>query len=346
MHIFWDFTKHCNLNCIHCYNAKDREIGAEDSTLKSQLELIDSLCERYPRSTLHFLGGEPLISPNFSTVFEYAHNKGFKLEVTTNGTVSNPKLVDLVATHSRTIHLSLDSTSREINDKIRGRNVFNKVEKFLSLIRKYNYLGRINLSFTLTKLSIMETDALVEYCLKNGILHLTISPIKLLGNATITSDSLAISAGEYITFVTKLSKRSLGERIDIRVTGGSMRLKEHIKWNYYTDIVSVEKGCNAGTGQLRISWDGVISPCIMANGSNTFASSSKWRAETGSDIVRIVNSHEFDSFSKTAKNITQTEMPNICISCEYHSTGDCFAGCGIQKEYGSAKICEELKGMY
>lgn len=345
MHIFWDFTRHCNLDCVHCYNAPERTAGPEDAIQALQLKTVEDLAENYPRATLHFLGGEPLVSRTFETVFQRAIDKGFRLEVTTNGTVSTDRKISLLRNNCDIVHLSLDSIDPDKNDAIRGKGVFGRVQRFITLWNNQNKrdtVAAINLSFTLTKISLSEAPRLVEFCLTNRIPRLTVSPIKILGSAENSSPHLSITARDYIQFVTSLAKSSLGEDLGIRATGGSQRFADYIKRNFYSKIVDVEPACDASIGQLRLSWDCKLAPCIMgAKAAPLFA--NEWTIDPNFGGVKaVLAAKSFKTFARNAHQASLRREPSVCTTCDYFKSRTCYAGCPIQKEYGPARLCEEL----
>jgi len=349
MHIFWDFTRHCNLSCVHCYNAPDRASGPDDATLELQLETVTNLAKKYPQAVLHFLGGEPLVSPNFEQVFGHAMQKGFRTEVTTNGTVITKSKMKLLTNDSSIVHLSLDSINEERNDAIRGSGVFKRVTRFLKEWNSFDTGSRkaaLNLSFTLTRSTLDEAADLVEFCLLHQIPRLTISPIKILGSAETTKENMSVTARDYIAFVSTLAKRALGEDMRIRATGGSKRFANYIKWNYYSNIVDVEPACDSSVGQLRLSWDCKLAPCIMgAKAAPLFAEEWSIRPNEKQGVERILSTTSFQSFAKNAHRASLTREPSICSDCDHFRDRTCYAGCPIQKEYGPARLCEALTDL-
>lgn len=346
MHIFWDYTRECNLKCSHCYNAVERLKSPPDLEKKSRFNLINQISQKYSNSTLHFLGGEPLISSDFVEVAIYAKRLGFKLQVTTNGTVNNKKIIQFLVNNFSIVHLSLDGADAFINDKVRGKGVFVEVVKF---IQNWNNCSErekrssiLNLSFTVTKPSLNNARDIINFCLKNHIDRLTIQPVKIIGNATYNSQTLGITAEEYFKFGEEVAKTSVGEPLEIKLTGGSMRYKDYIKWNFYNDIVDVEPSCNSGSGQLRITSTGKILPCFMGGKAPIFIQKQWQLSNNKNELNNILSANSFQSFTKEAHKKSVSQTPDICSNCEYLVNHQCFPGCPLQGNYTSALLCKVL----
>lgn len=343
MHIFWDYTKKCNLKCVHCYNAPERAIASPDLSTTDRLKLVYDLAKQYRGKTLHFLGGESLTSDDFKEVCKTAVEQGFKIQVTTNGTRNDDELITFLYNNCSIVHVSLDGANKTFNDKIRGKGVFKAVEKFLFAWQKRKVERRgalLNLSFTVTSLTLNSYKQIIDFCLKRAVDTLTIQPVKLLGNAVKNGKQLGITAEEYVTFAENIARYSLGESLKINLTGGSKKLKEYIKWNFYNDIVSVESHCDSGIRQLRITSTGVILPCIMGKTASSYIQ-RKW--ETGNTTVSMITqSNSFREFTSKVHKASVTKGSDICNKCEYLERRECYPGCPVQEKFGPAMVCEAL----
>ena len=88
-----DWTRRCNLRCRHCF-VRDTA-GAELDTAGVR-RVLDALAD----GGVLFLvvtGGEPLLRPDFRTLFEHAKRRGFVLTLFTNGGLIDQPLADFLA---------------------------------------------------------------------------------------------------------------------------------------------------------------------------------------------------------------------------------------------------------
>ncbi len=72
--VWLELTKRCNCRCIHCYNATDKA-KPNDMSLADFYLAIDKLEEYGDIIELQFIGGEPLLCPDFDRMLDYASKK-------------------------------------------------------------------------------------------------------------------------------------------------------------------------------------------------------------------------------------------------------------------------------
>ena len=120
--IYIEITNSCNLNCDFCIK-NDRE-----NKFLSEEEFIQILDKIKPyTSYLYFhILGEPLMHPKINEFIDMAHEKGFNVNITTNG-----YLVDRIKTNNiRQLNVSLHSFNERYGTDLKAYldNIFNKVD--------------------------------------------------------------------------------------------------------------------------------------------------------------------------------------------------------------------------
>ena len=93
-----ELTERCNQDCQHCCinrpaqdaNAKAREMGT-NAVMRVLREAAGMGCSR-----VCFTGGEPLLRPDFETLYMYARRLGFRVQLFTNATLLTPSLAALL----------------------------------------------------------------------------------------------------------------------------------------------------------------------------------------------------------------------------------------------------------
>ena len=143
----WHITQKCDLHCRHCY---DR--GQYTSlSLEQEINILDDFagfCSSHNVfGQVTFTGGNPLLHPNFETLYREAAARGF-----TTAVLGNPATLDeverLVAIQPPSFYqVSLEGLE-EHNDYIRGRGHFAKVFRFLDLLREKNIFSMVMLTLT------------------------------------------------------------------------------------------------------------------------------------------------------------------------------------------------------
>ena len=128
---YFEITNQCNLNCMTCYNRS----GANKERLEISPEQLRSSIERlsvYELERILIAGGEPTLHSDFDEILnlvdKYSH---LSFGIVTNGTIHNPKLIDMLNTRDNfTLQVSLDGSNEEENAKTRGSGNYNKTIEF------------------------------------------------------------------------------------------------------------------------------------------------------------------------------------------------------------------------
>jgi len=91
----WEITCRCNLRCVMCYtdcfNTPDRL--RQELTFPEIVRIMDEIQEAGCLELI-LTGGEPLARRDFLDIYAYAKQKGFLVEVFTNGTLLTEKIAD------------------------------------------------------------------------------------------------------------------------------------------------------------------------------------------------------------------------------------------------------------
>jgi organic radical activating enzyme len=95
--IQWDLGRKCNFNCSYCWPTSHNKI---DKWLPIQklLEVVDKICDSFEgQLQFNFAGGEPTLHPDFLTLCMHIWEKGHRIHVQTNGSMSERKAKELAA---------------------------------------------------------------------------------------------------------------------------------------------------------------------------------------------------------------------------------------------------------
>ncbi|MGD8922955.1 MAG: radical SAM protein [Candidatus Zixiibacteriota bacterium] len=114
----WEITSQCNLTCPHCYSAAMRRPHNEMDTAECK-SVIDALA-RIGVGTIGWTGGEPLMRKDLEELIAYAGENGLRCNITTNGVLLDRQRAEsLLAAGNRTIQISLDGSTPELNRLMR-----------------------------------------------------------------------------------------------------------------------------------------------------------------------------------------------------------------------------------
>lgn len=103
-------THRCNLRCRFCQIPNERTEELDTETMKLVIRKLDRL------GIAHLSisgGGEPLLRDDFAEILRYAVGRGLQVKLTSNGTMSRAKYVDLLASGIAEIGISLDGVRGE-----------------------------------------------------------------------------------------------------------------------------------------------------------------------------------------------------------------------------------------
>lgn len=157
-HVLIELTYKCNLSCKHCY--ADTCSKKEMST-KQVKNIIDQLSEMNVMY-LTFTGGEVFVRKDFIDIFDYAIEKGFVIEIFSNGVNVNDNLIKHIAdSHIKCFHCSLYSYRADVHDEITG--IKGSFDKTVDTLKKFKELGtKINIKTVIMNDNKNDLEGLIE----------------------------------------------------------------------------------------------------------------------------------------------------------------------------------------
>ncbi|WP_024859128.1 radical SAM/SPASM domain-containing protein [Ruminococcus albus] len=114
-------TEKCNLCCSYCYEGIKRNIAMDDEVIEKTISFIQEHMERGKSNMINFHGGEPLLAlDGIEKIMVKCGKFGrFGYSLTTNGTVMNDRVIDVLKKNNVYVSLSIDGTEKvhDINRK-------------------------------------------------------------------------------------------------------------------------------------------------------------------------------------------------------------------------------------
>jgi selenobiotic family peptide radical SAM maturase len=143
----WHVTQACDLHCRHCYDRSDRSELTLDEALRILDDLDDFCTTKHVKGQVSFTGGNPLLHPDFPTIYRAAANLGFNLAILGNP-APRERLDALISIQPPSFfQVSLEGLP-EYNDSIRGNGHFERVMNFLDLLRDLDVYSMVMLTLT------------------------------------------------------------------------------------------------------------------------------------------------------------------------------------------------------
>ncbi len=173
----WHITQACDLHCRHCY---DRD-QYKSLSLQQALAILDDMQQFCSGHNVHgqitFTGGNPLLYPDFETLYQEAADRGFTLAILGNPT-TREQMERLIAIQPPAFYqVSLEGLE-EHNDYMRGKDHFKRVLAFLDLLRELNVYSMVML--TLSRDNMNQVLPLAEI-LRNKVDLFTFNRLSLVG---------------------------------------------------------------------------------------------------------------------------------------------------------------------
>lgn len=137
-----DLTYRCNNNCRHCWlrippDAKEKEEELSFEEIKNIIDEARKMgCRRWVIS-----GGEPMLRPDFSDIFDYITKKCAFYSLNTNGTLITSKIADLLKRKGSKM-IALYGATAETHDYITRQP-----GSFEALMRGFSYLKEAGAGF-------------------------------------------------------------------------------------------------------------------------------------------------------------------------------------------------------
>ena len=165
--VVWNCTRHCNLNCLHCYANASNGSGPDMMSTKEAESFIEGLAD-FGVPVLLFSGGEPLVRKDIFDLASFAKDKGLRIVVSTNGTLITDALAERICGIGfAEVGISLDGIG-EKNDYFRGQD--GAYEAALTGIRNCISRGqRVSVRMTVTRHNYKEIPSIFKLVEEEGV---------------------------------------------------------------------------------------------------------------------------------------------------------------------------------
>lgn len=159
-----EITAGCNLRCVHCYMSNHKDCNKQLS-FEQIKQVLDILCANGVLF-LTFSGGEPFYRKDFKEIYLYAKEKGFLIEIYTNGILINEEWIKIFKDYPPLlIDLSIYGTSNETYERVTGvKYSFDKFIHVLELL--HNADIRFSIKAPLLSVNYTELFKMREICEK------------------------------------------------------------------------------------------------------------------------------------------------------------------------------------
>jgi radical SAM protein with 4Fe4S-binding SPASM domain len=265
-------TDQCNLDCALCYfRDPSQQRGAPLSTPEI-CAVIDDL-KKLNISILALTGGEPLLRADLTEIIRCAAGRGILTGVATNGTLLSDAIVkEHKEAGLEWYHLSVDGSSKQIQERFRGPDAFDAVDSAIDIINQQD-MGVIATT-VVTKENRTDMENIARYLWEKGV--------------RIWSPTLALPCGNGKVYLRDnlFSRHEVREIYD-SIYELSRRYKRRMSIYpmdpqvYYPYLMSRDKpmfmrkimygfmgGCSVVKGgTIHVNCDGTVKPCAYFPGT-------------------------------------------------------------------------------
>lgn len=269
--VYIDVTNVCNLKCYYCNKTTERnEKNTSFMSMTNYKNILDTIVSKTSDNLpiLYITGGEPLLHPNIIEMLHYAHFKGFKIFLWTNGTVVTEENIDRLKEYCNSIIVSIDGSNSLINDAIRGSGTFDKIIETCKILQdnKVPFL----LSSTPNKKNTDDLTKIYSLAYNLGARGFFLNePIFMKEDGKDISEFFIKDISLFNKVDEALAKQSI-----LIKSWKNNQLKQHNSNEdvtiYFKDIqkcfnnpirLDKKKSCGACLNEISINVEGIVHPC-------------------------------------------------------------------------------------
>ncbi|MGR9108579.1 MAG: pyrroloquinoline quinone biosynthesis protein PqqE [Gammaproteobacteria bacterium] len=248
-----ELTYACPLQCPYCSNPVDFAAHKGELGTEEWLRVLRE-ARQMGAVQLGFSGGEPLARQDLSILVRHAHELGYYSNLITSGYgLSEARIVDLKESGLDHIQISIQASSRELNDHLAGTDCFDHKRKVATWVKKNGY--PMVLCVVIHKQNIQQMADILEMAGELGADYVELANTQYYGWAHLNRDQLLPSREEFLE--AEKTAQDYKEKYK-----GRMKIY-YVVPDYYEDR---PKACMNGWGTtfLTIAPDGTALPCHSA----------------------------------------------------------------------------------
>lgn len=286
----------CNLRCKHCCQPSYDKIMPV-----AQVKRILKILNEKKVFEINLTGGEPFLHPNIFELIQLSAEKyNFATIIITNGTLLTESLVKRLSKFRNNLAflVSLEGVGK-VNDNIRGKGVFKKVDRVLKILKKYDIY--VEISSTINSWNINHYQELINYSKSLGI-PLNFNLFKPFKES---HKDLTLDPCQYFKFIEDIFKQRELYKTNIGLTNAAIVAKLTGKGK--------QKTCRATLSGLSINVEGRMVPCAFLADIGYYDKAELPKFDENF-LINFKNNYYFKKFRRG--NLQE------CQACSYIFSGD------------------------
>lgn len=326
----WEITLSCNIHCLHCGSNADINKRPKELSTDEALDLIEQLadlnCNRVVLS-----GGEPFLRKDWAILAQRIVMLGMDCHYISNGLIVDDNILNILENiGTKYVGFSLDGSSAETHDKIRGRKgVFEHLIQLFDRMKERNF--QIGVVSTIHKGNIDELEGMKKLLIRHGVDIWQIQTANVRGRMP---KEWAITAADFYSvaeFIAKNRQRYKDVMVitEADCTGYYSRLTPYMGIKHWN-------GCNAGINTIGIESDGGIKGCLSMQDKKYIEGNIREKSlkEIWEDKTSFLYNRRFK----------MSDLKGICKDCEYG--GICRGGCSEKAESYTGELHNQPFCLY
>lgn len=177
--IEFEISNICNLECTMCNGFFSSSIRRNREELPPLVSPYDAMFVRQLETFIpllveaKFLGGEPFLIKRYYEIWDLTIrlNPGIRISITTNGTVLNNRVIDVLDKLNANIIMSIDSFEKGNYERIRKGADFGNVMEHFQWFRDYTNKKKTSLTVAICPMqqNWREIPAVLDFCNERGV---------------------------------------------------------------------------------------------------------------------------------------------------------------------------------
>jgi len=218
--IFFHLTDRCNLKCAHCYLSCPDHHEVSELPTGVVLRLIDELTHHNGRAVV-LSGGEPLLHSGIKQILTSAAPK-LQIRLLTNGTLIDKEWAAFLTDLDIYIQVSLDGSTREIHDAIRGNGAFDKALKALEYLQHAGLRNKINIAATVMNQNIHDLPEIISLAERLDVPGVRFLPLRDMGTAKTSWQSIGagVSVADQEDFYMYATALQVTKKTSVEISCG------------------------------------------------------------------------------------------------------------------------------
>ncbi|WP_283592120.1 radical SAM/SPASM domain-containing protein [Clostridium butanoliproducens] len=330
LNIKWDITYKCNLFCKHCINGKLLSNKSDELTTAEVFGIIDKISSSVEIDYIHFLGGEPTCRNDLTEICNYLSEKNIDFGFNTNCIDFDIEKNEEILKNKNFKYLivSLEGPNAELNDLIRGKNVFNRIINNLNAIINFKKINRlasfkIKVNTVVSKTNYNHIIDMIDLCIELGVDELDLLQLIIQGNAE--NLDISINPEEEIELVGKIAYKHKFVKDKLVIVPKFVRpmAKDYCEKVLGLSFPEIFHGCSAGMTFAFINNLGYIYPCDRYLYEKLKGINDEKYNLRKKDFFEVWGQNDYDVPFKTIEGEDYETKYQPCNKCN-HFKKECF----------------------